>query len=113
MGARPNASRLKKAKQSRKRGTRSSPVSTLSTAPKGSADASASCVCQEQLREGITSKALDPARLDDLAATAGFSVKQANKANVAALLASIREGVMRRADALPIEFPPALVFDPR
>jgi hypothetical protein len=48
-----------------------------------------------------------------LAATAGFSVKQADKANVSALLASIREGVMRRADALPIEFPPALVFDPR
>jgi hypothetical protein len=61
----------------------------------------------------MTSKALDPARLDELAATAGFTVKQANKASVAALLASIREGVMRRADALPIEFPPALVFDPR
>ena len=61
----------------------------------------------------MTSKAIDPARLDDLAATTGFTVKQANKASVAALLASIREGVMRRADALPIEFPPALVFDPR
>jgi hypothetical protein len=61
----------------------------------------------------MISKALDPARLDELAATAGFSVKQADKANLSALLASIREGVMRRADALPIEFPPALVFDPR
>jgi hypothetical protein len=61
----------------------------------------------------MTNKARDPARLDDLAATVGFSVKEANRANPSAFLASIREGVMRRADALPIEFPPALVLDPR
>jgi hypothetical protein len=61
----------------------------------------------------MDNKALDPARLDDLAATVGLSVKEANKANVSELLASIREGVMQRADALPMEFPPALAFDPR
>jgi hypothetical protein len=58
-------------------------------------------------------KAMDPVRLDDLAATVGFSVKDANKAKVAEFLAAVRDGVMRRADALPIEWPPALVFDPR
>ena len=61
----------------------------------------------------MTNKAMDPAKLDDLAATVGFSVKEANRANLSASLASMREGVMRRADALPIEFPPALAFDPR
>jgi hypothetical protein len=49
----------------------------------------------------MTNKAIDPTRLDDLAATVGFSVKEANKAKVSALLASIRNGVMRRADVLP------------
>jgi hypothetical protein len=61
----------------------------------------------------MTNKTIDPARLGDLAATAGFSVKETNKTAVSALLASIRDGVMRRADALPIESPPALFFDPR
>jgi hypothetical protein len=58
-------------------------------------------------------KALEPARLDDLAATVGFSVREANKTEISAFLASTRENVMRRADVLPIEFPPALAFDPR
>ena len=58
-------------------------------------------------------KALEPARLDDLAATVGFSIKETNKVGISALLASIRTEVMRRADALPIESPPALLFDPR
>jgi P-type Cu2+ transporter len=49
----------------------------------------------------MTNKAIDPTRLDDLAATVGFSVKEANKAKVSALLGSIRNGVMRRADVLP------------
>jgi hypothetical protein len=57
-------------------------------------------------------KALEPARLDDLAATVGFSVKETNKAGISVFLASIRREVMRRADALPIESPPALLFDP-
>jgi hypothetical protein len=61
----------------------------------------------------MTNKAIDPTSLDDLAATVHFSVKEANKAKVPALLASIRTGVMRRADVLPIDSPPALVFDPR
>jgi len=64
-------------------------------------------------RDGMTSKPLDPTTLDDFAASAGFSVKEANKAKVSALLASIRNGVMRRADVLPIDSPPALIFDPR
>jgi hypothetical protein len=57
--------------------------------------------------------ALEPAPLDDLAASVGFSVKEANKMGVSALLASVRENVMERADTLPIESPPALFFDPR
>jgi hypothetical protein len=61
----------------------------------------------------MINKAIEPARIDDLAATVGFSVKVDNRAAVSTLLASIREGVMRRADALPIETPPALFFDPR
>jgi hypothetical protein len=61
----------------------------------------------------MTSKAIDPTSLDDLAATVDFSVKEANKAKVSALLASVRTGVIRRADVLPIDSPPALVFDPR
>ena len=61
----------------------------------------------------MNNKAIDPASLDNLAATVDFSVEEANKAKVSALLASIRHGVMRRADVLPIDSPPALVFDPR
>ena len=64
-------------------------------------------------RYGMINKAIEPARLDDLAGSVGFSIKDAHKANVSTLLASIREGVMRRADALPIDSPPALFFDPR
>jgi hypothetical protein len=40
----------------------------------------------------MTNKAIDPTRLNDLAAAVGFSVKEANKAKVSALLASIRNG---------------------
>ena len=61
----------------------------------------------------MTNKAIDPTRLDDLAATVGFSIKEANRAKVSALLASMRNGVMRKAAVLPIDSPPALVFDPR
>jgi hypothetical protein len=35
--------------------------------------------CRE---DGMTNKAIDPTRLDDSAATVGFSVKEANKAKV-------------------------------
>ena len=58
-------------------------------------------------------KAIDPASIDELETKVDFSVKQANKAKVTALLASIRNGVMRSADVLPIDSPPALVFDPQ
>jgi hypothetical protein len=58
-------------------------------------------------------KAIDPDRLDDLAATVGLSVNVGDKANLSAFLASVREKVMRQADILPIDAPPALFFDPR
>ncbi len=58
-------------------------------------------------------KAIPPAHLDELAGMVGFSVKEANKAAISALLLSTREAVMRRADTLPIDQPPALLFDPR
>ena len=58
-------------------------------------------------------KVLEPARLDDLAATVGFSIKETDKTGIYTLLASTRKGVMQRAGALPIESPPALLFDPR
>jgi hypothetical protein len=58
-------------------------------------------------------KAFDPALLDELAATVGLSIKETNKAGVSTLLASTRANVMRRANALPIESAPALLFDPR
>jgi hypothetical protein len=58
-------------------------------------------------------KPIEPARLDDLAAAVGLSIKEANKANISALLASIRENVMAKADELPIDYPPALFFDSR
>jgi hypothetical protein len=61
----------------------------------------------------MTSKAIDPARLGELAAAANLTVKDANKAKISELLAAIRNGVMRRADGLPIDTPPALLFDPR
>jgi len=57
--------------------------------------------------------ALEPARLDELAATVGVSIEETNKAGISAFLASTRANVMRRADALPIELAPALLFDPR
>jgi hypothetical protein len=58
-------------------------------------------------------KAIQPAQLDDLAAMAELSIKGANKVEISALLLSIRLGVMRAAAALPIEYSPALLFDPR
>jgi hypothetical protein len=60
----------------------------------------------------MIAKAIQPARLDELAAMVGLSVKDANKDNVSAMLFSIREGVMTCADALAADYPPALVFDP-
>jgi hypothetical protein len=61
----------------------------------------------------MANKAIEPDQLDDLAAMAGLSIREADKTHVAALLASMREAVMRRANVLPIEAPPALSFDPR
>jgi len=61
----------------------------------------------------MTNKAIDATSLGNPATTVDFSVKEANKAKVSALLASIRNGVMRRADVLPIDSPPAIVFDAR
>ena len=58
-------------------------------------------------------KTIEPALLDDLTASLGFKVKEANKAGVSALLASVRENVLQRAAPLPIDSPPALFFDPR
>ena len=60
----------------------------------------------------MTGNSIDPTSLDDLAPTVNLFLKQADKTKVSALLASIRHGVMRRADVLPIDSPPALVFDP-
>jgi hypothetical protein len=53
------------------------------------------------------------ARLGDLEVMAGISVKEANKADISTLLLSIRESVMHRASALLVDYPPALLFDPR
>ena len=61
----------------------------------------------------MTNKANDPTNPEDLTATADFSVKEPNKAKVSVLLALIRNGIMRRAEVLPIDSPPAFVFDPR
>jgi hypothetical protein len=58
-------------------------------------------------------RAIPPDRLDELAAMVGFSIKEANKVGISALLLSLRVGVMQCADSLPIEYPPALLFDPR
>lgn len=61
----------------------------------------------------MANKAVEPDQLDDLAAMAGLSIREADKSQVAALLASMRETVMLKANVLPIEAPPALSFDPR
>ena len=61
----------------------------------------------------MTGKAIQPAVLSDVAAMVGLSVKEANKANISALLLSIRERVMQKAEMLPAEMPPVLTFDPR
>jgi hypothetical protein len=58
-------------------------------------------------------KMFEPATLNDLAAMVEFSLKEADKTQVASLLTSVREGVMRRANLLAIESPPALFYDPR
>jgi hypothetical protein len=55
-------------------------------------------------------KPIDSTWLDDLSATVGFSFKEADMVKVSAFPASIRKGVMRKADAQPIEAP---LFDPR
>ena len=60
--------------------------------------------------DGMMSKAMDSAALDELAAMVSLSVKEGNKDKVAALLVMMRSAVMRQADLLPIEAPPALVF---
>ena len=64
-------------------------------------------------RAAMTGKAIRPAVLNDVAAMVGLSVKDANKASISALLLSIRERVMRKAEMLPAEKPPVLAFDPR
>jgi hypothetical protein len=58
-------------------------------------------------------KAIQPIQLGDLAAMVDLSVKETNKIDISTLLLSFREGVMRGADALPIEYPPTPLFDPR
>jgi hypothetical protein len=60
----------------------------------------------------MSERAIPPDHLDELAAMVGFSIKEANKVSISALLLSLRSGVMQCADALPIEYPPALLFDP-
>jgi hypothetical protein len=57
--------------------------------------------------------AIVPDQLDDLVAMAGLLLREADKAKVSAILTSTRQAVMRRADVLPVESPPALSFDPR
>src|SRR5258708_29455126 len=99
MGLAANASKLKKTKQSRRRNTRIKPISQA--APR-MASLTWARVGRGRLPGGwMNNKAIDPTKLADLAATVGFSVKEANKTKVSALLASIRNGVMRRADVLP------------
>jgi len=61
----------------------------------------------------MSSSAIDPPQLGSLAAAVGLSIEEANRTEISALLASIRSEVMRNADALPIESPPALIFNPR
>jgi hypothetical protein len=61
----------------------------------------------------MADRAIAMDQLDGLAAMAGLTVREADKTQVSALLASTRQAVMRRADVLPIESPPALSFDPR
>jgi hypothetical protein len=58
-------------------------------------------------------KAMQPTQLDNFAAMVDLSIRGANKVEISALLLSTRLGVMRAAAALPIEYPPALLFDPR
>jgi hypothetical protein len=54
---------------------------------------------------------IDPRTLDDLAATIGLSIPQTNKAKLSSLLALTRDAVLRRADTLPADATPALLFD--
>ena len=61
----------------------------------------------------MANKAIHQARLGDISNMAGLSIKEANKASIAALLLSIRERVMQNAGSLTAESPPALGFDPR
>jgi len=61
----------------------------------------------------MTSKAIQTERLDDIAMMVDLSVKEANKVRIAALLFSIRKGVLQKASCLPPENPPVLIFDPR
>jgi len=61
----------------------------------------------------MTNKAIDSTSLGDLARTVGLTMRETDRPKVSELLVSMRDDVMRRADALPIESPPALFFDPR
>ncbi|MGY4331859.1 hypothetical protein ACVWWG_006276 [Bradyrhizobium sp. LB7.2] len=45
---------------------------------------------------------ISPATVNELAATVGISIAEADRARIAALMASIRAAVMRRADTLPM-----------
>jgi hypothetical protein len=56
---------------------------------------------------------MNPAIVSELAATVNLSIAEVDRVGIAALMASARAAVIRRADTLPIESPPALVFDPR
>jgi hypothetical protein len=58
---------------------------------------------------------MDPQRLSDLAATVGhfiLAIEELQRVKLSMLLASVRSGVMQRADALRAESPPAIVFNP-
>lgn len=56
---------------------------------------------------------INPEIVNELAATVNLSIAEADRGGIATLMASVRAAVIRRADTLPIESPPALVFDPR
>jgi len=61
----------------------------------------------------VSDDRINPAIVNELAATVSLSIDEPDRAGIAALMASVRAAVIRRADTLPIESPPALVFDPR
>jgi hypothetical protein len=106
MGRAENASRLKKAKQSRVRRVRHNSI----VKPRVAGSDCANLHSEKLGRGEMSNDAIDPKALDELAATVGLSMEQANRTKIAALLLSTRSRVMRRAIALPAESPPSPVF---